>query len=191
MIDLTSKTILVTGGSRGIGAATVRQLVAHGGSVVVHFGSNLTAAQALADEFGGSSIHLCQADLTSESETEHLWDNALAWRGHIDILINNAGIYEKSPLNLDLGQWLDDWQRTLRINLLAAAQEAEVDFDLRDIDRLFWVVRGLAPDSPLGGSGRVTKLPGPESSSSTIGLQNLSSSDLDAQTRLRPPRLAT
>jgi len=52
MIDLTGKTILVTGGSRGIGAATVRQLVAQGGSVVVHFGSNLTAAQALAHEFG-------------------------------------------------------------------------------------------------------------------------------------------
>ena len=122
MIDLTGKTILVTGGSRGIGAATVRQLVSHGSSVVVHFGSNLTAAQALAEEFSETSVHLCQADLTSESETERLWDNAVAWHGRIDILINNAGIYEKSPLDLDLDRWLDDWQRTLRINLLAAAQ---------------------------------------------------------------------
>ena len=94
MIDLTGKTILVTGGSRGIGAATVRQLVAQGGSVVVHFGSNLTAAQALAHEFGEPSIHLCQADLTSESETERLWDKAVAWHGRIDVLVNNAGIYE-------------------------------------------------------------------------------------------------
>ena len=102
MIDLTGKTILVTGGSRGIGAATVRQLVAQGGSVVVHFGSNLTAAQALAHEFGEPSIHLCQADLTSESETERLWDKAVAWHGRIDVLVNNAGIYEKSPLDLIL-----------------------------------------------------------------------------------------
>ena len=122
MIDLTGKTTLVTGGSRGIGAATVRQLVSQGSSVVVHFGSNLTAAQALAEEFSETSVHLCQADLTSESETERLWDNALAWHGRIDVLINNAGIYEKSPLDLDLDHWLDDWQRTLRINLLAAAQ---------------------------------------------------------------------
>ena len=95
MSDWTGKTSLVRGGSRGIGAATVRQLVSHGSSVVVHFGSNLTAAQALAEEFSEASFHLCQADLTSESETEDLWDNAVAWHGRIDILINNAGIYEK------------------------------------------------------------------------------------------------
>ena len=107
MIDLTGKTILVTGGSRGIGAATVRHLVAQGGSVVVHFGSNLTAAQALAHEFGEPSIHLCQADLTSESETERLWDKAVAWHGRIDVLVNNAGKISpvKHVLEVDKAWW--------------------------------------------------------------------------------------
>ena len=122
MIEFTGKTILITGGSRGIGAATVRQVVAHGGKVLIHFGSNRTAAEALAREVGKTSVVLCQADLTSESETERLWDEAVSWQGRIDVLVNNAGIYEKSPLDLDLETWLSDWQRTLRINLLAAAQ---------------------------------------------------------------------
>ena len=122
MIDFTGKTILITGGSRGIGASTVRQVVAHGGKVLIHFGSNRTAAEALAREVGETSVVLCQADLTSESETERLWDEAVSWQGRIDVLVNNAGIYEKSPFDLDLETWLSDWQRTLRINLLAAAQ---------------------------------------------------------------------
>ena len=122
MIDFTGKTILITGGSRGIGAATVRQVVAHGGKVLIHFGSNRTAAEALAREVGETSVALCQADLASEGETERLWDEAVSWQGRIDVLVNNAGIYEKSPLDLDLETWLSDWQRTLRINLLAAAQ---------------------------------------------------------------------
>ena len=122
MIEFTGKTILITGGSRGIGAATVRQVVAHGGKVLIHFGSNRTAAEALAREVGETSVVLCQSDLTSESETERLWDEAVSWQGRIDVLVNNAGIYEKSPLDLDLEIWLSDWQRTLRINLLAAAQ---------------------------------------------------------------------
>lgn len=122
MIDFTGKTILITGGSRGIGAATVRQVIAHGGKVLIHFGSNRTAAEALAREVGETSVSLCQADLASEGETERLWDEAVSWQGRIDVLVNNAGIYEKSPLDLDLEVWLSDWQRTLRINLLAAAQ---------------------------------------------------------------------
>ena len=122
MIDFTGKTILITGGSRGIGAATVRQVIAHGGKVLIHFGSNRTAAEALAREVGETSVALCQADLASEGETERLWDEAVSWQGRIDVLVNNAGIYEKSPLDLDLEIWLSDWQRTLRINLLAAAQ---------------------------------------------------------------------
>ena len=72
MIDFSGRTILVTGGSRGIGAATVRQIVVHGGKVVIHFGSNQDAADALVQEVGETSVHLCQADLTSEYETERL-----------------------------------------------------------------------------------------------------------------------
>ena len=122
MIDLSEKVVLVTGGSRGIGAATVRQIVGAGGKAIIHYNANEAAANALAAEVGPGNVHLSGADLTSVPETESLWDDALAWKGRIDILINNAGVYERCPLELDLENWLGGWDRTLRINLLAAAQ---------------------------------------------------------------------
>lgn len=122
MIDLKGKVVLVTGGSRGIGAATVRMIVATGGEAVIHYGSNAEAAAALAREVGADRVHLCRADLMSPQATERLWDDACAWRGRIDVLVNNAGVYEKNPLDLAIDDWLAGWDRTLRINLLSAAQ---------------------------------------------------------------------
>jgi 3-oxoacyl-[acyl-carrier protein] reductase len=122
MIDLSGKIVLVTGGSRGIGAATVRKVVETGGSAVVHYGSNAAAASALRDQLGPDRVHLCRADLLSIAETEQLWEEAVAWRGCIHVLVNNAGVYEKCPLQWPLDQWLAGWERTMRINLLSAAQ---------------------------------------------------------------------
>jgi NAD(P)-dependent dehydrogenase (short-subunit alcohol dehydrogenase family) len=122
MIDLANKVVLVTGGSRGIGAATVRKVVAAGGAAIIHYGRNEQGARALAEQVGAEHTYLLQADLLSAAETEGLWDSAVAWRGHIDVLVNNAGVYEKNPLALEIDEWLAGWDRTMRINLLSAAQ---------------------------------------------------------------------
>ena len=122
MIDLSGKVVLVTGGSRSIGAATVRKVVACGGEAVIHYGASADAAGALAREVGEARVHLCQADMLSVAETEALWDDALAWRGRIDVLVNNAGVYETCPLDWELDDWLAGWDRSMRINLLSAAQ---------------------------------------------------------------------
>ncbi|MEQ8928610.1 MAG: SDR family oxidoreductase [Nitratireductor sp.] len=122
MIRLDGKTVLVTGGSRGIGAATIRRVIETGGKAIIHFGTNRTAADALAREVGEDKVMLCQADLLSTDDTERLWDEAVAWQGRIDVLINNAGVYEENPLDLDTANWLSGWDRSLRINLLSAAQ---------------------------------------------------------------------
>src|SRR5690606_25790814 len=121
MIDLSGKTVLVTGGSRGIGAATVRLICRTGGRAVVHYGGGKVRAEALKRELG-EQVHLVQADLMLQEETEKLWDAAVAWRGKIDVLVNNAGVYEKNPVENDIDDWMSQWDRTLRINLLAAAQ---------------------------------------------------------------------
>jgi NAD(P)-dependent dehydrogenase (short-subunit alcohol dehydrogenase family) len=122
MIKLDGKVVLVTGGSRGIGAATVRMVVETGGEAVVHYGSNEAAAVKLARAVGEARVHLCRADLLSAPATEQLWDDAVSWRGRIDVLVNNAGVYEKNALDLPVDDWLAGWDRTMRINLYAAAQ---------------------------------------------------------------------
>lgn len=122
MIKLDGKVVLVTGGSRGIGAATVRMIVETAGEAVIHYSANEAAAIKLAHDVGDRRVHLCRANLLSAYETEKLWDDAVAWRGRIDVLVNNAGVYEKNALDIPVAEWLTGWERTMRINLYSAAQ---------------------------------------------------------------------
>jgi len=122
MIDMTGKVILVTGGSRGIGAAAVRALAGAGGEVVIHYARNRSAAKALAAEFPDGRCHLVAGDLADAPTTEAVWKDALAWKGRIDVLVNNAGIYEAADPDGDLDAFLASWDRTLRVNLVAVAQ---------------------------------------------------------------------
>ncbi|HEV2999430.1 MAG TPA: SDR family NAD(P)-dependent oxidoreductase [Solirubrobacteraceae bacterium] len=119
MIDLTGRVLLVTGGTRGIGEATARAAVRAGADVVVH-GRNADAARALAGELGDRA-HAVTADLSDPAAAGALWDEALAWRGRIDVLVNNAGIYEPVAVDAAPDAWLDAWRRTTDVNLLAPA----------------------------------------------------------------------
>lgn len=119
------RVVLVTGGSRGIGRAAVRALHREGAHVVLHHRASAEAAQALADELGDGSgesrVHVLQADLAQPGEPERLWREAVAWRGHVDVLVNNAGIYLTSPLDDDAA-WTSGWADNLTVNLLAPAE---------------------------------------------------------------------
>ncbi len=103
-------TILVTGSSRGIGAAIRTQLEARGATVIGHASAAHDAATI-------------GADLADPLAPQALWQQALEMAGGaIDVLINNAGLFAANPLDgSDIG-WLDQWEDTLRINLTAAAQ---------------------------------------------------------------------
>jgi len=107
MADVHPLNILVTGSSRGIGKVIVQALEGH--NVVGHSsrGTNGTLA----------------ADLAEPRSTAMLWLEALErLEGRIDVLINNAGIFEDAPVSLDDGEWQAQWERTLRVNLVAAAE---------------------------------------------------------------------
>ena len=104
-----SPHILVTGSSRGIGAAIVEQLGAAGARVVGH------ATRSSGETQIG-------ADLSQPHAAEGLWSAALdRLDGRIDVLINNAGVYEPISIGESQETWNASWQRTMQINLHAAA----------------------------------------------------------------------
>jgi len=121
MIDLSAKVVLVTGGSRGIGAACVRALGAAGAHVVLHYGRSRAAAEVVAAALAPDACHLVQGDMESETGVADVWRKALAWRGHVDVLVNNAGIFEPIGSDVDLAAWGRAWRRTLEVNLVAPA----------------------------------------------------------------------
>jgi 3-oxoacyl-[acyl-carrier protein] reductase len=120
MINLSEKVVLVTGASRGIGAASARVLASAGASVILHYGRSLEQAQTLAVEIG-SRASLVQADLSKSGAARSLWQDALAIHGRIDVLVNNAGILFDAPLEGDDETWARAWQEMLQVNLIAVA----------------------------------------------------------------------
>ena len=105
--------ILVTGASRGIGAATYAVLKSTGHNAVGHSSKG--------------SDELIAGDLSDPAAPRNLWDTALAeLDGRIDVLVNNAGIYEAVADNATDAEWHAAWQRTLTINLQAAADLAKL-----------------------------------------------------------------
>lgn len=121
MIDFNGKVILVTGGSRGIGAATVKAMVKAGANVVLHYGNSSDAANAIAKEVGAERCHLIQADLAEPGIAISLWEQAMAWKGHVDVLVNNAGIATEAKKDGSDEGWHAVWQKVPQVNLIASA----------------------------------------------------------------------
>jgi NAD(P)-dependent dehydrogenase (short-subunit alcohol dehydrogenase family) len=119
MIDLTDRVVLVTGAAGGIGAAVARGVLGAGGSAVLH-DVQLDRVQQLATELGNRTTALA-ADLADPRAAEGLWEQALAWRERLDVLVNNAGIYEPAQVDGEVAAWTASWERTLAINLVSPA----------------------------------------------------------------------
>ena len=98
--------ILLTGSSRGIGAAIA---------------ANLNATPDISFVGHGTASGI-PADFADPAGPHSLWDAALKKLGTIDVLINNAGVFEANPIDLDDAAWVAGWERTMRINLTASAE---------------------------------------------------------------------
>lgn len=119
-MDLKQKVVLLTGASGGIGAACARAIVRGGGRVVLHDIKAEGRAGDLARELG-ASCKLIASDLADPARVPALWTEAQGWAGRVDVLVNNAGIYEPADVGDDFAAWDHSWRRTLAINLLAPA----------------------------------------------------------------------
>lgn len=122
MIDLGGKTVLVTGGSRGIGAAMVRAIAGAGATVLLHYGRSREAAEAVRDAVGHAECKLIQADLAEAEAASGLWRAATEAADRIDVLVNNAGIFEAVPIDASAEAWRSAWFRVLQVNLHAPAE---------------------------------------------------------------------
>ena len=118
-IDLSDKTILVTGANSGIGKAIAQELLNAGAQVALHFNSNSEGASKLKEQFS-DQCELFQADFNNVDETIKLFEDVLSWKNTLDILINNAGTAIMNSVNLDDKTWIKNWNTIMNINLLAA-----------------------------------------------------------------------
>lgn len=115
----------MSGGSRGIGAAVVRDLRAAGASVYFTYLSARDAAEALVRECGAERTACERIDVADADSLPALVERAVARFGRLDALVNNAGIFAENPFDGDdYGAWRDGWARTFAVNLFGAADLA-------------------------------------------------------------------
>jgi 3-oxoacyl-[acyl-carrier protein] reductase len=97
---LTGKVAVVTGASKGIGAAIAKELATHGAAVVVNYASAKSDADKVVDQIskGGGNAVAVQASVAKKADVEKLFSAAEKAFGKIDVLVNNAGVYEFMPV---------------------------------------------------------------------------------------------
>jgi len=116
-MEIRDKVVLVTGGARRIGREIALSVAQRGAKVAIHYRRSSKEAKALATEIKlkfGTSAAVFKADLFKVSEARKLAKNVLGHFGQVDILINNASIYEKTVMNSIRES---DWDRNLNVHV--------------------------------------------------------------------------
>jgi 3-oxoacyl-[acyl-carrier protein] reductase len=142
-VDFAGMVVLVTGGSRGIGRAVAEQFAARGATVAVQFRAARQAADATLAALAGSGHVAIQADLADPEQARSLIERVLDALGRVDVLVNNAGIYEEHPiLETSHEDWQRIWRRTIDTNLLGPAN----------------LLHAVAPHMVAAGGGRIVNI---------------------------------
>jgi NAD(P)-dependent dehydrogenase (short-subunit alcohol dehydrogenase family) len=114
--------VVVTGGSRGIGRATAVLFAEQGATVVVQYRSDDAAAAETIVALRSDKHLAIRVDLSDPTQACGLVDQVIAQFGRVDVLVNNAGIYEAHPvLTSSSEEWRNSWRRTIDTNLIGPA----------------------------------------------------------------------
>jgi 3-oxoacyl-[acyl-carrier protein] reductase len=117
-----SRVVLVTGGSRGIGAAIAGSFAGNGDTVALHYHSNSTRAEKVCASLPGEGHRVFQCDIARPADAGRLVQSVLDAMGRIDVLVNNAGVFEEHRIaEAGFEEWTRAWDRTLSTNLLGTA----------------------------------------------------------------------
>ena len=119
-INLSGLNVLVTGASRGIGNAIAAKLAEAGATVAVHYHKSGREAENLAHVLGNESKAF-QADLAQPDQVSQLFDKVVGEFGSLELLVNNAGVAIASDIKAADKQWLEEWNKTMMVNLNATA----------------------------------------------------------------------
>jgi 3-oxoacyl-[acyl-carrier protein] reductase len=118
MMDFTEKIVLVTGASRGIGRAIAQAFAQRGAHVGVHYHRNSESAEKTMGTLPGGPHALFRCDISDPSSAMTLVGDVVKRFARLDVLVNNAGIFETHPIQqISYDRWLETWQRTLATNL--------------------------------------------------------------------------
>lgn len=119
---MSQRAVLVTGASRGIGAAVARAFAAAGDRVAVHYARQADTAQEVVVGLEGEGHVAVGADLADPAAVRCMVDAAIDELGGLDVLVNNAGIFESHPITeTTYDEWQRAWKATIDVNLAGAA----------------------------------------------------------------------
>jgi 3-oxoacyl-[acyl-carrier protein] reductase len=142
-MDFQGRVVLVTGGSRGIGRAGAEEFAARGATVAVQFRADRRAARDTLAALSGDGHRAFQADLADPEQARSLVGQVIDQLGRVDVLVNNAGVYEPHPiLETSYEEWQRSWRRTIEVNLLGPAN----------------LLHAVAPHMVAAGGGRIVNV---------------------------------